>query len=139
MSKLKFIVNVISLRMINKFDNNRQMDNKNSQFISSRMDDDNKINLPSFRTNNKRDNENNYFSIPYKSGNGTRDVEVENYMKSGSCGGQSKRSNGYPSVFEHNFQYISNDTINNNVMDRAAPSRNNNKSEVGFSKQRQVM
>jgi hypothetical protein len=110
------------------------------------MDLDTKRVLPNNRNNNKRDKQNNYMAVPYMSGNGIRDMDMDNYIRSGDIGSnstQSRRSIGYPSTFEHGFQYISNDMQipEHTVMDRGFASRNLNKSEARqkFRYEREVM
>ena len=76
-------------------------------------------------TNSKRDDHN----VKY-------DVDSLNYLTIGSGSGlTSKKSFGYPSSFEHNFQYISDDiqTPENVLFDRPYPTREFNKNYKKYS------
>jgi hypothetical protein len=100
----------------------------------SEMDLDHKLTIPKYNSNNKRNYENNYMSLPQMNAgsNLSRDIEVENYMKIGDSYGssQSKKSNGFPSTFEYGFQYITNEFQHPNhvVSNRGISSRLDNKS-----------
>ena len=87
------------------------------------MDLDNKTYIPNSTCRNTREQQNNYIGVPLLSTPGTGDIEIDNYMRVGEGFGsvQSRRSLGYPSTYEHNFQYISNDmqVPEHTVMDRA--------------------
>ena len=106
-------------KIIGKIDTYRQRDDKeeNCSNIGYR-------NMP--RTNN---------SIKY-------DVDTSNYLTIGSSPGPtSKKSFGYPSTFEHNFQYISNDIQDPNhvVMERPFPTRSFNRGTEKPQYSREVM
>lgn len=117
-------------RFIGKINSYRRRELREQQF-SNDMDLDNKVVVPRVRTNNKRDSQNNYMAAPFmQGGNNIRDIDAENIMRAGlNSTTQSRRSNGYPSVMEHGFQYISDDfqRPEHVVMDRGFASRSLNK------------
>jgi len=63
-----------------------------------------------------------------------RDIDMDNYMRLGlgSTVSQSKKSNGYPSSFEHGFQYINDDMQQpaHVVMERGILTRNYNTQRI---------
>lgn len=59
--------------------------------------------------------------------NNLRDINVENYMYNNFEGSQSKKSLGFPSTFEHGFQYLNNDYQPFNLENRAISTRLENK------------
>jgi len=78
-----------------------------------------------------KETENKYRNMPLMQGSGTRDIDMETYIKYG-CGSSTdskNKSRGYPNTFEHNFQYISADmqSPDHTVLERGISSRVYNK------------
>ena len=70
------------------------------------------------------------------------DVNVANYLSIGEAPGPtSKKSFGYPSTFEHNFQYIDDDMQKPEhvVMERPFPTRIFNKTVARPKYQREIL
>jgi hypothetical protein len=93
------------------------------------MDLEHKVVLPNGNSNEKRETENNYRSVPYMSGAGNRDIDVDTFVRFGATPSRVSKSSGYPNPIEHHFDYISNDIQNPDhvVNERGLPSRMFNK------------
>jgi hypothetical protein len=93
------------------------------------MDLDHKVVLPNASCSEKRELENNYRAVPYMSGPGNRDIDVDTFVRFGSTPSRGAKSLGYPNPIEHYFDYISNDIQDPNhvVNRRGLPSRMFNK------------
>lgn len=125
--------------IMNSFDNYEINDNKYFELAN-----DNK------EYSKKRSNSNNNLQAPIQNNNiqapiqntHIRDINIENYMKYGDAmQSQSKKSLGFPSAFEHGFQYISNDMQlpEHTVNDRGYPSRLMNKETIKKTHERDIM
>ena len=93
------------------------------------MDLDHKVVLPNGNCSNRRETENNYRSVPYMSGVGNRDIDVDTFVRFGTTPSRGSKSLGYPNPIEHHFDYISDDIQNPDhvVNERGLPSRMFNK------------
>ncbi len=101
--------------LIGKLDSYREHTNTIYQY-SSDMDFENKINVPSVNSRNKKYvNTSQYQAVPLRSDGvnligGTRDVDVENCLMKGLPERDAKfKSLGYPNYSDHSFQFISGD------------------------------
>lgn len=117
-------------RFIGKLESYRKK-TLNEQHFSNDMDLDHKVVVPRLNSKNKRDMPNDYMATPFMGGgDNVRDIDAENAMRCGlNSMTQSRRSIGFPSSFEHSFQYISGDIQRPEhvVMDRGFASRSINR------------
>jgi hypothetical protein len=92
-------------------------------------------------SHHKRDNENNYRSIPLMNGSKQKDINVENYLCYGNGPSRGAKSLGYPNPAEHYFQYISDDISKpeHSVFEPGMPTRMYNKDTARPYKTRDIM
>jgi hypothetical protein len=116
-------------------------DNLQKYHRRDEMDLDAKVSIPGAKSNNKREKENNYRSMPHMNGSKPRDVDMENYLCYGSGPSRGAKSLGYPNPAEHYFQYISDDIQRpeHSVFERGMPSRLRNKDTARAYKTRDIM
>lgn len=129
--------------IVKKIDNYR-IDNYKEDIKESYIDDENKVYISGMKCKNNRGNTNNYMERSIMTGKKGGDIEIDNYIRVGEGFGntQSKKSIGYPSTYEHNFQYISNDMQipEHTVMDRVGiATRTFNKTNGKAKYEREIM
>lgn len=80
-------------------------------------------------TNKTNQNEVQYKNMPFMSGQGSADVDVDSFVRHGETPSRSGKSLGYPNPVEHYFNYISSDLQepDNVVSFRPADTRHLNK------------
>lgn len=115
---------------------NKHLD-KTYEYTDDFADLDAKMFHSAVKTCTQRENSNNYNNVPFMYGNGMMNIDVENSMR-GGYRDSSKKSSGFKSSFENNFQYISPDiqNVNHVVNDRPLNTRGANKESARYSDRR---
>lgn len=106
---------------------NKHLDNT-YDYIDSVADLDTHTFRSGVRTNTQRDTCDRYRAVPFRYGNGLRDISVEDSLR-GGINDSSKKSVGFRNPFENQFSYISSDISdpNHSVFEYSRNTRGNNK------------
>ena len=125
-----------NLNFSNEFNKNYVDNNFNKQSSAPNIKNYSKKINDTYYHNYENENQNpggtnNRVNMPYMSGNGIKDTDMESYMQRGGVrlSGQ-KKAMGYKNPVENYYQYIDNDiqTVEHTVNPRGVPTRSLNKS-----------